>query len=923
MALFGLLGSKNNDGKRRITSQQARSVLAYTHLPGIIPRIRALGGKFGHFAFLLALIYRSARLLPPGHPMTNPANIGRFGIRDVMATAANGLTMKRDNMDQILIFGAVAAALIMILIQAVLIAVYAFLGATQAEAQENIFVTKEVSTDLAFTFLRQVFGVEKIFGNAEVIHTGFHAILGFYSTAMMIIAVIIVVYYVITIVGESAQTGTPFGKRFNGLWAPIRLVLALGLLVPLGGGLNAAQYLTLYTAKFGSSLATNAWIKFSDKFNQMDPSKTMAAQAPSIQGLGNIIYNAEACRALYNAMFPNGPKVNLLYEYQGKSYEGTLTTADTTGKRGAIRYVWTKQDKGGAITESTCGGITMQITEALTTGSDYAKAVRALEVTFQSAYLNSLAEMRNGFTGANGTTEASNDSAAGMFKQKFQTTGTGALPAAKRDEIKISAIAAKVAGIINTAQGKVNQTISSTDTSSASQIQSLKKTIVDTMKADAKKRGWAGAGSFYMEISRVTQGMKDAAKKSFPSATEAPTGDTAQISTVGWFSWLSSSDKRELAANEKVIITGMNALPEIVRQASAQVTPPTPVKTDNPQKETFSSQFALSNPILYLARFLFGDALLKLMDTPDLNPMERFIEAGSYILDRSENMVYAYGLGRIAALAATQPLVGPAAIPAAALATGVGAGVASNSFANGAMWGGMVLLAGYVPSIVMFFILMGVVAGILLFYVLPMLPFMIFFFSVVNWVIEVAEAFIAAPLFALSHLRIDGEGLPGQTAYAGWLTLFGVMIRPVLIVVGLIVSSLIFGAASYFLASVFRQAVFSYRDQQAGTGWLDLSTLGQFGILFYVLMFVYILYILANSTFKLIDMIPDKALRWIGGQQPFTGDRPVELSNFQALAVAGYGALTQAQNATGGAMKEIGEQFKGKGKDNKPTTNTK
>lgn len=118
-----------------------------------------------------------------------------------------------------------------------------------------MFTTPSPNQDIVFQFLRNVFGVNSMFGGSgsdTAVQAGLHALLGFYSTAMMIIAVIIVVYYTITVVGESAQSGTPFGRRFNGLWAPIRLVMALGLLVPLGGGLNTAQYLVLNVAKLGS-----------------------------------------------------------------------------------------------------------------------------------------------------------------------------------------------------------------------------------------------------------------------------------------------------------------------------------------------------------------------------------------------------------------------------------------------------------------------------------------------------------------------------------------------------------------------------------------------------------------------------------------------------------------------------------------------
>jgi conjugal transfer/type IV secretion protein DotA/TraY len=88
---------------------------------------------------------------------------------------------------------------------------------------------------------------------------GLHALFNFYNMAMLIVAVFIVLYYVVILVAETAQSGTPFGKRFDTIWAPIRLVVAVGLLVPVSFGYNSAQFIVLYSAKFGSSFATNAW----------------------------------------------------------------------------------------------------------------------------------------------------------------------------------------------------------------------------------------------------------------------------------------------------------------------------------------------------------------------------------------------------------------------------------------------------------------------------------------------------------------------------------------------------------------------------------------------------------------------------------------------------------------------------------------
>lgn len=99
-------------------------------------------------------------MIPQGHPVLNPSNIGQFGVRQILAIAANRITWSWRSVDQIAIFGAVVAGLIMIFIQAILIAAYAVLGTAHASSANEFFTTPEanVQTDVVLIFLEQVFG---------------------------------------------------------------------------------------------------------------------------------------------------------------------------------------------------------------------------------------------------------------------------------------------------------------------------------------------------------------------------------------------------------------------------------------------------------------------------------------------------------------------------------------------------------------------------------------------------------------------------------------------------------------------------------------------------------------------------------------------------------------------------------------------
>ncbi len=932
--VFGLPDGRK-DSVKAATSARKKDpslqlkIFRYANLPGIFPRIRAIGEKFGHFAYMLAMVFRSTRLLPEGHPMLNPANIGRFGITDVIATAANGLVMKRDNMDQILIFGAVIMAMLMIVVQVLMIGAYAFLGSAHAADTSSMFTTPNPGTDLMTQFLSQVFGFKTIFANsAAVDQPGLYAILGFYSTAMMIIAVMIVVYYVITVVGESAQTGQPFGKRFNGLWAPIRLVLALGLLVPLGGGINAAQYLTLYVAKFGSGLATQGWVTFSKSFTK--PSSVVSSMsAPSAQGLASAVFAAEACRGAYNQAHTGSPNPVVIRVNAGeKSQVAAFGQGDIDFAKAQhasnLTYVWTTQGSDSdAAASAICGAINMKVAATPSTGvtpDANMSAADTITSAMQNSYVTAIGTMIGTISG--GTNAVAPSSPIAKFVGQTMTMNetssfmTNTDPAVRTDVIK------SVAGAIDAMQNSMNSAMDSVNNSLAGNNPSLDQ-IQTKMQTDATNKGWATAGVYYLEMAKYTQMVMDAVSGAVPAAISQPSGSSGTASD--WWSWFKGQVGGD-DVNKQIKTVIDNVKPTIaaaIGQATAQPT------SKNPNESFLNHSCSLLDPIKCLATWLFGDSFFLLLDTPNLNPMGRLIAGGQSILDRTSGLVFWYIMSQMGSLAAgaVGAVAGFVGGAGATIETGPGALVGGGVGAAAVGIGAAIVaqIASMLGGVLWFFMLIGLGAGIVLFYLLPLLPFMYFFFSAVNWVIEVAEAFISMPLFALSHLRIDGDGLLPSRAFENWLILFGILLRPLMIIVGMIVGSLVFNAGAFYLGSIYKYAIFAYNNDQSNaaggvsltaTG-LDFSKVSGFGIVTYLVLYVYLIYMLATSSFKLIDQIPDKMLRWVGGTTPFTGDRPVDLQGMHGSALMAYGVVQQGSTAVkglgdglGGAMQKLGSSRK-------------
>ncbi len=207
-------------------------------------------------------------------------------------------------------------------------------------------------------------------------------------------------------------------------------------------------------------------------------------------------------------------------------------------------------------------------------------------------------------------------------------------------------------------------------------------------------------------------------------------------------------------------------------------------------------------------------------------------------------------------------------------------------------------------------------AGIILYYVLPFMPFVYFFFALGSWVKEVFEAMVGVPLWALAHLRIDGDGLPGEAARSGYFMIFEIFLRPMMILFGLIAAVSIFSSMASVLNSIFTIAIVNAGGTNfgnSGTVTFTEFARGPIDQLFYTILYAVLMYIIAMSSFKMIDLIPNQIMRWLGVSintfASQTGDSAQGLmSNAQQQ---GLGKVDQAIGGLKDGAKGIGESMKG------------
>ncbi len=936
-------------------------IFRYLVMPEFLPRIKELfGSGFGHIAFFIAHIYRAARLLPKFHPYLNPTNIGRFNIQNVISEAAKNLKFKKDNTDQIIIFFIILLGLVVLLAQcATLVLGLFFLNSAHATIPLNFFqffqTIQPPDNDVAFVLLDMVFGVPDFFnscvskgvvcfekgannmvsglpGNANATYdaysdynrlvsvgaypfpTPFHEALRnmmqLYSIGLLVIAMLIFIYFIIAIVAETAQEGTPFGRRFNKVWAPLRMVMALGLLIPITNGLNSAQYIVLYAAKFGSNFATNGWVIFTDTVvtgtNTLlgDQNDLVATpRTPEVNALVEFFTIMATCiraELLVNSrtvlpwhVIPNsGTGPNVLPALQGTTFAQALAfyenrdilivfgdqTVRTDGNDVSASY------QGGIA--PVCGSIVLPIPTVNQTDGP-----GAWQVTEQYYELLLTPLWNQAFTAG----AACSGPACPVPPVGFWSP-TGGTPGWLR-EIGSNMV---LKYIPDAADGMTPPTALTSDTVGNPTIATLQGFIdmfqtnpfgiagitpIETILADAvlltatsgnwtydlQELGWGGAGIWYNKLAQLNGALVASAYK-LPYIKEYPI-------------LMQDAHAKRLAANASVM--GYDRFnPYLAEEETVETNQP---GDTNIQIALYNSQViwkdvytnASTNFFVDSIIAVFGlDGLFNMVDNPTIHPLAQLVAIGKSLVESSiRNLGFSFIAGAVGIAAQGTPF-GPLADVASSFASSIG--------------------------------LIGLGVGFVLFYIIPFLPFIYFFFAVGGWVKGIFEAMVGVPLWALAHIRIDGNGLPGDAAMGGYYLILEIFLRPILIIFGLIASIIIFSAQVKVLNEIWSLVTTNlsgFDDAKAKTVGAGLTGAveymrGHVDRFFFTIIYAIIVYLLAMSSFKLVTLIPNNILRWMGANVQSFGDQSDDpAQNLVRNTMLGSNIATQSVGGSIGRLK--------------------
>lgn len=151
--------------------------------------------------------------------------------------------------------------------------------------------------------------------------------------------------------------------------------------------------------------------------------------------------------------------------------------------------------------------------------------------------------------------------------------------------------------------------------------------------------------------------------------------------------------------------------------------------------------------------------------------------------------------------------------------------------------------------------MMGMTLGV---YV-PLIPFIVFLFGALGWLIAVVEAMVAAPLIALGLTHPEGHDLLGK-AEQSLILLLSIFLRPVAMILGFFIGIVLIFAIMQVLDAGFFQMFVEQLHSKNMKDPVTITVLS--GML---IIYTFTVVAVVNQGFSLIYMLPDRLVRWIGG----------------------------------------------------------
>ncbi|MHA6892089.1 DotA/TraY family protein [Ralstonia pseudosolanacearum] len=728
------------------------------------------------------------------------------------------------------------------LISALLLAVVASAAHAGSSIGTSLNQFSPPAGDTSVDFLREVFGnivgLVSAGGNLQSNQSDdvLGAMMKIFNSAVLFLGMLFVGYTTIKGTVDSAHDGEILGRKMSSIWVPLRSVGGLAALLPLGSGYSLIQIGILWVALQGVGVADAIW-KFAIEQISRD-NMISRPMIPDSRPLAANILLAETCMA----------GMNVFYQQTGRSTRIELKAISNT-------LVNTGEILNFDVFDAAPG------VGAYTALKNYANAKytvvdyrwRANDNSYLDPDVCGSVSWKQSWEASEGNSNTK------IVKAPIMAAHTAAVKAMIQE---LRPVALQIVSGQKPTPGALEAAANTYE----NRLRAAAKVAVedtngraraDFLKA-AESGGWIFAGTWYNHIVRMNDVMQS-------TLNALPTSHSINIldkepDLQGLLDVIS-------VVNEYIqVFPGANALQEASGQASQnlEAVRRAYLSTDVRRPQTGESAWEYVRKLISAPFMGAINLTTQSIAGSNLNHMSQMKSFGDTIVG-----------------------VGEALLAAMAGASGAANSVAAKATVGLAFDVGAVIqfLSGLVTTLTIALFFFGAVLST---YV-PMIPFVTWMTSVVNWFVLVLESVIAGPLFSVAHVHPDGDDAVGKAGH-GYMMILSLVMRPSLMLFGLIGGMLLTQPVVGLINVAYMTVVAGVQAD---------SMTGIVSFLAYVAIYVIAMTTVVHIVFSLIHWIPDNILRWVGAHAGGIGSAEGAVEKGHSVLVGG---VREAKHGAAGSL---------------------
>ena len=724
-------------------------------------------------------------------------------------------------------------------------------------------------TDQSIGYLAALFGqvgtsLPNIGGGGEMMTALFFK----FNQGVIIAAVAVLIYTALmtaTRVGIEGQLNTPNRVMYM---VGLRLVLGFSVLMPINNGYNLAQRALMQVVTAGVSVADMAWDAALDYINS---GGAVFIDSSALTG-GNGITSSEYKSAVLGADVGKSSVVSNIVKAEMCMYYSQMNLANED-----YQYLQPQvgtdtinfPSRGNTAGDNGCGSVDINtLLNSKGAPNDQVRAATNVVETLLPAAKSAFCRF-----------DAS--SAGDDFKKHFNSFCSGTVAANA---------ASNVGSVMSDAFLGYSADIQPAIRAATAGAGGAQRAFV----GEAKKAGWAGAGSYFWSMLSVQDNALKAAKwaeYANAAAVKSPNPEKDPLKTL-----LESSSVKD-TLNKGLT----NAHANIAKAVEASSKGAPGAATASAWKSAGSGAMSAASAIP-----LFGQVVSFIYD---LGKMANIIDPSSS-LGNAHPLLMLHNLGIASINTAGDLFFG---VLLAALLVAIPTAICQ---ATVNLFSLLDVALKFLTPLVLVIAAALVGVGVFLAYYVPIYPAIIWIFGLLGWLIAVIEGMAAMPLVAMGMTYPEGHDLLGKSEQATMLAL-ALFVRPVSMIIGM-VAAMVLSFVSYRMVNysfgLLLNNLYSYSDSHSLMAGITnvmtnsiTSGFSPFGSLMLLLVsfpcmliiFASLIWVVTQQCYSLVHVIPENLIKWIGGPSNISSMvNPMQMANQVG------GSVQSAGGEIGSAMRK-------------------